>query len=986
MALDPSQPLHRYVHRIWTADEGLPQNSVYAVVASSSGYLWLGTDEGLVRFDGLRFVIFDRSTTPELRDPFVFALHEARDGSLWAGTDRGGLTRLSGGRFTHYGTDQGIPAARVQAIADGRDGAIWVGFRGAGVARIAGGQVRLFTPADGLSSGNVLALVEDREGRLWVGTDAGLDRFDGGRFTRLGPADGLPPGGVRALHEGRDGRLWVGTIDGLLGARLTGGGLAVIENGVVTAISRGWSLPSSAVMRIREDRSGTIWLATAGGGIVCLRGDRVAHWQLGPSPSDDLVYDIAQDAEGNLWLGTAPGGLHRLRDSTFTTYTADDGLVDAVVESLHEDRRGVTWIGTHAGGVCRVAGATVTCLTTRDGLSHNRVNALLDDPDGTLWLGTQGGLDALRGGHVTRHGLAAGLPVEHVNAVMRDRRGALWVGTWGGGVAREAPRGSARFVPLGGAGLYVTSLLEDSGGAVWVGTTDGLWRWADDELVDMTRERGLPSGIEALYESDAGTLWIGTRRDGLYRYRDGGLAHYTARDGLYDNLVGTILEDGNGHFWFTCNKGIYRVPRAHLTEFAEGRRPSIESRAFDTADGLLNRECNFGQGRLRGRDGRLWFATVAGVAVVDPARVPRNAVPPPVHLERVTVDGEPLPAERPATLAYGRRRLEFAFAGLSLSAPTRLRYRYRLDGFDPGWIDGGEARSVQYTNLPPGAYVFRVGAANGDGVWSERDATFAVSVQQPLWRRPWFLVSLVGVAWLVVSAAGYRRLRAVRREQAQQAAFARELISLQDRERLRLASDLHDGVGQQLLIIGNWARLSLEQLHAPARARSLLQEIVETTGQALREIRTIARDLQPYDLEHVGVHGAIAAMAARVADASGLVVSTDLDEVGSGIGEAAAANLFRIVQEALNNVVKHAGATEARVTLRRRDGEVEIAVSDNGRGIPPDVASGTTGFGLKSLTERARLLGGTLALESTPRGTTVRVRVPVVAESPVHAS
>lgn len=979
-ALSPAQAIDRYVHQAWTSDQGLPQNTVYATLVGRDGYVWLGTDEGLVRFDGLRFTVFDRTNTPALRDPFVFALHEARDGTLWIGTDRGGLVTYKAGRFNSINTADGLPAGRIQAIAEDQAGTIWVGIRGGGLAAVRGGTVRVITSRQGLWSDNILSLLVDSGGRLWIGTDVGLDALERDRFVHYDRRDGLPAGGVRALHEDRRGRLWVGTLGGLLGARLTEGGLAVLRDGRFDEVSAGWSLPSRAVMDIHEDRDGTVWLGTAGGGLVRVVGTRVSHWMLGETPADDLVYALAEDGEGNLWVGTAPGGLHRLRDSTVLTLTAADGLADEVVESLYEDRAGRRWIGTHAGGLCLVEGAGVTCRSTREGLSHARINAMLDDADGALWVGTQGGLDRVRGRAVTRIRTTDGLPVDHVNALLRARDGRLWVGTWGGGVARERVGQPGRFDALPGiTGPYVTALLQDARGDVWIGTTDGLFRWQDDAAVNVTSALGVPTGIEALHADRNGVLWIGTRRDGLYRYADDRLVQYTTREGLFDNLIGTIQEDDSGHFWFTCNRGIFRVSRHDLDEFAAGRRAMVASRAFDTSDGLRNRECNFGQGRWRMRDGRLWFATVGGVVMIDPRHLPRNTVPPVVHLEQVIVDGEILPIGRDATLEAGRRRVEFAFAGISLSAPARVRYRFQLEGFDAGWIDGHDARTAAYTNLPPGPYRFRVSAANADGVWNEQGASFAFRVRRPLWQQPLFLVGLTGLAAMTVTGLGYRRVRLLRREQQQQAAFARELITLQERERQRLAADLHDGIGQHLLVIRNWAGLALEALGSPERARSLLREIVDTTSESLRDIRTMTHALQPYDLGHVGLRAVLQGMLSRVADASGLAITADIEDVP--LTTDAQIHLFRVIQEAITNIVKHAGASEARVTLRLVPAGIEAAVQDNGRGFPAGAAlGGGAGFGLRSLAERTRLLGGHHVIESGARGTVVRVIIPVPAE------
>lgn len=979
LALDPARPLDQYVHQAWTADEGLPQNSVYAVIQTRDGYLWLGTDEGLVRFDGLRFTVFDRTNTAAIVDPFVFTLHESSDGSLWAGTDRGGLTRYHDGQFSHIGADQGLPAARIQAIASDPRGTLWIGLRGSGLARVNGHQVSTFTARDGLSSDNVLAVAVDSAGILWVGTDAGLDRFQEGRFVHLGANDGLPAGGVRAIHEDRSRRLWIGMLGGPLGARFDEGALCLKNGTRFDVVSRGGALNSLGVMAIRDDRDGNLWIGTAGGGLVRFHDGRFSSSRLGETPADDMVYALAEDREGNLWIGTQPGGLHRLRDSHFVTYEKRDGLTDEVIEALFEDRNGTMWIGTHAGGVCKLQGLTLGCLTTREGLAHNRVNAIAEDSDGTIWLGTEGGLTRLNGPTIAKFTTTDGLPVDHVNALLRDRGGQLWIGTWGGGLARLAGGQVTR--SAGPTGRYVNVVYQRRSGEVWIGTTEGLSIWRGEGMIDAAKELGTPPAIEALYEDGDGYVWIGTRRDGLFLYKDGRLTQYTTRIGLYDNLVGTLVEDDHGNFWMTCNKGIFRVGRQELLEVAAGRRVTVTSRVFDTSDGMKNRECDFGQGRWKARDGRLWFATVGGVVVIDPARLASNSEPARVHIEQFAVDGEALPTAPPPAVGYGKRHVEFRFVGLSLSSPSRVRYRYRLEGFDPEWIEGGDSRTAHYTNIPPGSYRFRVVASNGDGLWSANAAVAAFTVAGPVWRRPWFILLLFGTTLLGVLVVAQVRVTRLRHAEQVQAEFSRQLIASQENERGRLAGELHDGIGQQLLIIGNWARLALSGETPSDQARSSLQMITDTASDSVREIRALTRQLQPYDIEHVGVGEALETMLRRVSDASGVAFTTKIDPIDGALAADAGIHVYRIVQEAANNIVKHAQASHGRVTIERRADSIHLSVVDDGRGLPPDRPGGSArddGFGMRSLAARTQMLGGTHRVESTPGGgTTITVVIPI---------
>ncbi|HTK29128.1 MAG TPA: two-component regulator propeller domain-containing protein [Vicinamibacterales bacterium] len=971
-ALDPSRPIDQYIHRAWTTADGLPVNAVHAIVRGQDGYLWLGTAEGLVRFDGLRFTVFNPANTPALADRFVASLKETPDGSLWIGTDRGGLTRLRRGQFTRYGAAQGLPAARVQAIADGPGDGICVGLRDAGLACLDGDHFARYGTRDGMPSDNVLALLRDQDGSLWVGTDAGLDRFRGGHFAHFSAENGLPPGRVHAIVRDHGGRLWIGTVDGPQGAPRPGGGVAVFEGGRFARESAGGRLPPAGVLSIAEDRDGSLWLGTAGSGVLRLVHEQVGQWMVAGAPDGEPVLAVAEDAEGSVWLGTGAAGLHRLRNNSFLAYTRRDGLPDDGVQAIFEDSRRTIWIGTHAG-VCTLTAAP-RCQPAAEGLVDRRVHAVLEDTDGSLWFGTEGGLDRLRAGRVTHLSSRDGLPVDDVRALARDRSGTLWVGTWGGGLARVV---DDRAEPIsddnGTAGRFVNVLYQTRSGSIWVGTTEGLGVWTGDRLSDATRDRGMPASVESLYEDGEGTLWMGTRGGGLYAFAAGRLTRITAADGLADDVIGTILEDDGGNLWMGSRTGIFTVPRRQLAEFVSGRHAAVESRAFDTTDGMPSRECAFGQGRWKGSDGRLWFATSAGVVTVNPARVERSAVAPPVRIEEVRREGDALALDATSYLRASPRHLEFRFVGLSLADPARVRYRYHLDGYDAGWIAGGGSRTAQYTSLPPGSYRFRVQAANADGVWSADGDTFALTIEAPVWRRPWVL-ALLAVAGVLLLAGAGQRVAAVRQAMASSHGTPRA-----GRSRgawVRVEAERRERVSARLASIRESAAAALASA-PPADVRSAIEQIAEAAAQALDDVRPPGQAPLPEAVRAAGLFDALRALVDEVSRSSGIAFRIEIDPDAPPLPDALVEAVYGGVRELVHNVAAHAQATKARVTVEFTGRALVATVADNGRGFEPGEIAGLPG-GLTDLAARAKVSRGSCRIRSAPgRGTAVVLELPV---------
>ncbi len=757
-ALDPSYALGQYSSAHWDEDEGLPQNSVGAMVQTRDGYLWLGTQEGLARFDGVCFTVFDSAVVPELVVNDISALLEAPDGGLWIGTVGGGLVRYAVGRFVRYGEDQGLADATVTGLVAAGAGALWVGTD-QGLYRLSGERFTPQAPAGDRPGGEVVsALLRDRSGRLWCATKAGLALRTGATWRLFTTADGLPHDSVHVLAEDAGG-LWAGTA----------GGLARLSNGAAARFQAPDEDPTLAVRSLLIDKHGALWAGTVEG-LLRIHAGAGGALTVERESFGAPVVSLLEDREGSLWIGTDGSGLTRLRAGPAITFGAAQGLTDLQTYAVTGGSAGDLWVGTSPGAVFRLRQGRLTEIPSPTARRSQLVRSLLVTRDRALWIGSDDGLYRWDGARFTAYGAAQGLPPFSVRVLREDGEGILWVGTDGGGLARLA---GGRFEILterdGLAGNQVRAIRIARGGGLWIGTYGGLSLLRGGRFTNYTTAQGLPTRlVRTLLEDPDGTLWIGTYGGGLARLRGGRITTYRRRDGLLSDVIFEILDDRHGRLWFSCNLGVFRVERRQLEEFADGRRAQLASRAFGKADGMGSRECSGGKSAgWRSADGRLWFPTVAGLVMFDPAREPRNEIPPPVVIEAADVDGRRLAAGEPAVLAAGSRRIELSFTALSFVAPERNRFRYRLEGFDEEWLEAEPNRDAVYTHLPPGAYRFQVVAANSDGVWNDEGASFAFRVAPFSYQTGTFYVLAVLAAVLVPFGAyawRTRQLRARERE------------------------------------------------------------------------------------------------------------------------------------------------------------------------------------------------------------------------------
>ncbi|MGD0893219.1 MAG: two-component regulator propeller domain-containing protein [Terracidiphilus sp.] len=969
-ALDPSTALKNYGRQAWGMENGLPQNTVQALAQTKDGFVWLGTEVGLVRFDGNGFQVFDRNTKPGEGGPAlpgndVRCLLAAKDGALWIGTSEG-LARWKDGVVTAFTTKDGLPGNDIERVLETREGELWANAD-QGLARFNRNQ---FVRREGLPDGPVLAISLDA-GTLWVDGPRGMFVRSKGAWI-IPSIAGIPPVGFK-FHL----RFGAGVADA------SNNSVQIQGSGVPQNLYAGKELPGSKIQALFADREGALWIGTNGGLARWVNG-KVERLPVTDPLATASVLAIMEDREGDLWVGTETGGLHILRDQRFRTLDTRDGLSSDDTTAVVEDGAGTLWVGTTGGGLNGVrwnadGTSKVRTYSVKDGLVSDVILSLAAAPNGDLWVGTPDGLNRLRGNRIDAFTSADGLPDDFIRSLLADADGSLWIGTrrglthWVGG---KAGTGTTTFTHANGLGSdLVGAMARDAHGDLWVATLAGLSRLHGSTISNYTTANGLSSNvITALLPRGDGTLLIGTQDHG-WNVWDGKTFAPVAQDGLGQTTVHAILDDGGGHLWFATGNGIARCDcsmKGGCTHWME----------FGAADGLRSRETatNSHPSAWRSREGHLWFATPKGLVEVDPAHFPVNTNPPPVALERFAVDDAALNAASPSVVVEaGHVHFEFDYAGLSFVAPQKVRYRYMLENFDKEWTDAGARRSAYYTNIPPGHYTFHVQAANNDGLWNTEGASLAFELRPHFYQTLWFyallIVALVGMVVLV------QRYRLKRAEREFNAVLG---------ERNRIAREIHDtlaqgyvGISVQLEVLTELLRMN--KTEAAAKHLDLTRGFVR---EGLADARQSIWALRSQDSGETTLPVRMRRIVEQ-ADGDGLEARFSIFGAYRPLPPGTEREILRVAQEAIHNVKKHAKATELTVQLEYGPANIALEVRDNGRGFAVSKEleavlerDGPGHYGLTGMRERAAAIGGTLEMTSeVGAGTTVRLQVPARRET-----
>jgi signal transduction histidine kinase/ligand-binding sensor domain-containing protein len=1032
LLLTPSRHLFAeasdYLTDVWDTESRprLPNSSVTSVAQTPDGYLWVGTYDGLARFDGVRFVTFDLLNTPELGQARVQDLQVDAEGTLWINTYRGGLTSCRNGVFcqewegggefdlrtslawsssntvvfvAQFGdvlrrtARPGLPVvwetntppggARLKYQCTGSDGVLWLLSREGRILRVVDREFKPLPDEAGLAGQQVLTVAADLQGRIWVGTDHGIARWSGNQFEAMTPTNGEPWLAVSSLLPTRDGGLWV----------LADGRLRKQVNRRWVAEADEWrGLLGSAAgrnMGMHEDRDGGVWFNHYGNGLFHVTRDgRFERFTARDGLPGDRIGAWFQGREGDIWVGVDRGGLARLREKRFQVIGQAEGLPARAAFSVCEDQAGALWIGTSGGGLCRWHDGKIESFPVGNDFSANFVFSAVPVRSQELWLSASAGEDL----YVCRDGQIQRGPweVHGLKSILVDRSGRIWMGTKTGLDWWESAERRWSFTSRTGMrNSAVRALAEDKNGVVWCGTDDGtLYRCGVDRLEAFRpSDKIAPQPIWSLLADDNGIVWAGTFRGGLLRFQDGKFTRLTTQQGLPSDVVGEILQDGRNQLWLGTHQGICRVAKVDLNAYAHGLTNRVECVTYGRLDGLPTLECSIGYqpSCWRARDGRLWFATVRGVVAVKPDEVKSNPLPPPVVLEELRVDGEPLPLDADSLrVPPGHKQFEFRFTAPSFDAPENVRFRYRLEGLDADWVQADTRRTAQYSHLPARDYRFRVRACNSDGVWNETGCALAFTVLPHFYETWWFLglvgAGIVGGIAAIVRAVITRKYRRALARLEQQHAI--------ERDRARIAKDIHDDLGAgltQITLLGELARRE-----SPPEASVHLERISESARKMTRAMDEIVWAVDPQHDTLNGLVDYVSAYAEDFLHTAGLRCRLDLpaDLPSVGLDAELRHNLFLALKEALNNAVKHAQATEVWLRLCLELETLTLIVEDNGCGLAASGAPNgnriASGHGLSNLEKRLAAIGGRCVVRSTAgRGTRIEMSVRLKPASPI---
>ena len=974
-----------YSVRVWQTEDGLPQNMVTSAVQTRDGYLWFGTYNGLARFDGERFQLFDSANTPGLQDRRVACLFEDARGTLWIGHEAGVITRYREGKFEPFTLSSGAIGEKVIGLGSDEQGHLWAMRENGAIDSLDRNGNRipsLIAPAHP----EVMAWTRNARGNIWVAENGRTARLADGKLNPLSFPPSRGDNYVLSIAAAAQGGTWV----------LCDERIRKWENDRWTEDRGDFPAQRSPLSCSLELRDGTLAVGTIYSGLYLLfrDGRRAIHFDHSNGLPQNWVRFLYEDREGNLWVGAGSAGLVSLHPTAFSVLNSPDQWQGCTVLAVAPGPDGALWVGTDGATLYNYAGETWKHYGDAEGLANSYIPAVTVTQEGEVWAGHfwWGSPFHLEDGRFVRPKFVDEKSSPVFALLATPGTDELLVGSRDGLMQLKGGRATWLMkTPSGSAGA-ACAIARDRRGGIWCGFGEGgLAHLVDGKVSLFGRKDGLASNaVMSLLADDDDILWIGTADGGLSRFKNGRFSNLGTVQGAADKYVGKILDDGLGYLWLSTHHGLQRIAKGELNRCADGVTRTFASQIYDHRDGLPTIEFTGGlqSAACKTNDGRLWFASSKGLVNVDPAHISPNLIVPPVVLESLLVDGNNVPSRHdsvPERLPPDHQRLEFRFSGLSFTAPDKVLFKYRLEGIDGTWIDAGAKRTAFYSRLSAGTYRFRVIACNNDGVWNTEGASLAFTVAPFFWETWWFLSSCLLAAATDVALFARHLTRRRMQRQIEQMERQHEI----ERERARIAQDIHDDVGASLSQIAMLSQPARADLVEPERTAAMLSRIYTTAREVTRSLDEIVWAVDPRHDTLDSLVDYMGKFAQKFLATASVRCRLDLPvEVPTWpLTAETRHNLFLAFKEALNNAVKHAAASEVRVSFSLRPDSFVLTVKDNGRGFvqvptstgPDRIASGN---GIVNMHARLARIGGRCEISSgNGGGTSVSLIVGVTVQA-----
>lgn len=960
-----------YVLSNWNIQEGLPQSSVNDIIQTQDGYIWLATFGGLVRFDGLNFTTFDRFNSEGMRSNRVLHLYESQDSSIWLSTEDG-FIRYYEGVFTPYVLRQD--------------------------------ESQVFSP---------LVVDEDSEGQVWVSTNSNIYKFENDEFkevkvslnefnTELALQDTT---GALLAFERQVYRTIGDSVYKIIDLRseITNNVIGVIEypknsaqffiatngDGVIRYhddIVSKYSLPEfspfNEIWNFTIDKSNQLWILGYGGQGIW-NGTNIESIGLHHEINKYEFNTILEDNEGNLWLGSASEGLHKLGPSRVRNIDRDEGLENLQMLSLLKMKNGNYLFSTNCGGVYEWNGESVRVPAITEYLTNKCNWSIYEDSKGRFWFGSR---VLYRTNSIEKPGIEIdstyGFDGIDIFAITEDSKSNIWIGALNG-LYKYDGDSFQRFSTSDGLSYNdVRTIFEDKNGVIWVGTTAGLSKLENGNitkiLLNQERNGAQEPYIRAIHMDDSGFIWLGTYGNGIFRIKDGVVSNITAEYGLFDNVVSHLIEDDNGYFWMGSNRGISSVKKEELNLFFDASIPYVTAFSYGLNDGMNTIETNGGfQPNVVHDSDKIFFPTVSGVAIISTNDVSQTDSKPPIYIEQVRNSREILSSKNSIILPHNDAFLEVRFTALNFSNPDQVQFRYMLQGLNENWIDIEDQRRLMFTKIPPGEYELKIIASNSNLVWSD-EATLKIEVIPPLWQTDIFYAILILMFITTGPSVYYLRTRRLIVENKLKRKFSEQMLENQELERRRIASELHDGLGQQILVIKNRAELAKIGSFDQDQIIEQLDEIVSSAQTSINSVRNISHNLRPIHLEKFGLTEAIESLCMDTQNTVSIEWEYSIINIDGFIPVEKEINYYRIIQEAFNNILKHSKASKASIYISKNNRLLRTIIQDDGVGFDDSNINTISNLGFLGIRERVESLDASIEIISTiGKGTTLIIEIPL---------